>query len=105
MWEINLDNDCDGIIFKVFVEFSLLKYVWVIFRVEEFDLSGVKIINFFLLFVLFVDKFVVYFLIGFVDDNRMGNKKYILGKKGKKCGGKIGIICKIKFRMKSKVFE
>ena len=103
--ETNLDNNRDGTISKALVEPSPPKHARATPRVEEPDSSGVKITNPFPSPVPPVDKSAVHPPIGPVDDNRMGNKKHTLGKKGKKCGGKTGTTCKTKPRTKSKVPE
>lgn len=77
-----------------------------ILRLEEFGVSIVIIVNLFLLFVLFMDKFVVYFFIGFVGDCRILNRKLIGLKKGKKLVGKFCCNLKyVKLKMKNKVLE
>ena len=103
--ETNSDNNRDGTIFKAPVEPSPPRHAWAIPRVEEPGSSGVKITNPFPSPVPPVDKSAVHPPIGPVDDNRMGNKKHTLGKKGKKCGGKTATTCKTKPRTKSKVPE
>ena len=103
--ETNPDNNRDGTISKAPVEPSPPKHAWATPRVEEPGSSGVKITNPFPSPVPPVDKSAVHPPIGPVDDNRMGNKKHTLGKKGKKCGGKTGTTCKTKPRTKSKVPE
>ena len=103
--ETNSDNNRDGTIFKAPVEPSAPRHAWAIPRVQEPGSSGVKITNPFPSPVPPVDKSAVHPPIGPVDDNRMGNKKHTLGKKGKECGGKTATTCKTKPRTKSKVPE
>lgn len=79
--------------------------MWFIFilRIEEIGFGGIRIVNLFFFFELFEDKFVVYLLIGFVGDFKFGNKKGIVGKKGKKGGIKfVGNGKSMKLRMKVK---
>ena len=103
--ETNSDNNRDGTIFKAPVEPSPPRHAWAIPRVEEPGSSGVKITNPFPSPVPPVDKSAVHPPICPVNDNRMGNKKHTLGKKGKEWGGKTATTCKTKPRTKSKVPE
>ncbi|PFX25973.1 Mitogen-activated protein kinase kinase kinase 19 [Stylophora pistillata] len=103
--EIQPDDSRDGTISNAPIEPSPPKHAWATPRMEEPGTSSVKITNPFPSPVPPVDKSAVHPPIGPVDDNRMGNKKHTLGKKGKKCGGKTAATCKPKSRTKNKVPE